>query len=64
MILNDTDWGKYYITDNLYTECAYYPNDKKLVIINNSDKIQTTSVNTPEGKKTVTLEAYDIAVIN
>ena len=33
-----------YMTDNLYTECAYYPADKKLVIINNSPKKQKTAV--------------------
>ena len=26
-----------YMTDNLYTECAYYPQSRKLVVINNSD---------------------------
>ena len=29
-----------YMTDNLYTECAYYPESKKLVVINNSDTEQ------------------------
>ncbi|WP_245238310.1 1,3-beta-galactosyl-N-acetylhexosamine phosphorylase C-terminal domain-containing protein [Paenibacillus etheri] len=29
-----------YITDNLYTECAYYPASKILVVINNSDQLQ------------------------
>ena len=48
-----------YMTDNLYTECAYYPNNKKLVIINNSDAIQTTSVKTEYGLKTVTINPYD-----
>ena len=54
--------GKY-ITDNLYTECAYYPNDKKLVVINNSEIEQHTSVNTDDGIKNVTLAPYDIAVV-
>ncbi|WP_274484149.1 1,3-beta-galactosyl-N-acetylhexosamine phosphorylase C-terminal domain-containing protein [Paenibacillus polymyxa] len=28
-----------YITDNLYTECAYYPESKILIVINNSDQL-------------------------
>ena len=38
-----------YITDNAYTECAYFPSDKKLIIINNSDRKQTTTVKTENG---------------
>ena len=53
-----------YVTDNPYTECAYYPQDKKLVVINNSDKMQTTTVNTDFGESRVVLEPYDIAVIS
>lgn len=52
-----------YMTDNIYTECAYYPNDRKLVVINNSENEQTTSVNTDMGKVKVTLEPYDISVV-
>lgn len=35
-----------YLTDNPNTECAYYPQSKKLVVINNSDCVQKTSVRT------------------
>ncbi len=52
-----------YITDNPYTECAYYPASNMLVIINNSGKTQTASVKTEAGVKTATLEAYDTAII-
>lgn len=48
-----------YMTDNLYTECAYYPSGKKLVVINNSDLPQTARVETEFGRQTVTLEPYD-----
>ncbi len=48
-----------YMTDNLYTECAYYPESKKLVVINNSDKEQTTTIPTEQGDKTVTIAPYD-----
>lgn len=52
-----------YITDNPYTECAYYPASRMLVIINNSGEIQTASVKTETGVKSATLEAYDTAII-
>lgn len=48
-----------YLTDNPYTECAYYPEVGKLVVINNSDKVQTTTIQTAAGAKTFTIEAYD-----
>lgn len=48
-----------YMTDNLYTECAYYPESKKLVVINNSDVEQTTMIPTEMGDKTVTIAPYD-----
>lgn len=48
-----------YMTDNLYTECAYYPESKRLVVINNSDKEQTTTIPTGQGDKTVTIAPYD-----
>ena len=48
-----------YLTDNVQTECAYYPEMKKLVVINNSGETQTTSVKTEAGVKTFTIEAYD-----
>ena len=38
-----------YITDNTYTECAFYPASKKLVVINNTDKAQSTTINTEYG---------------
>ena len=52
-----------YITDNPYTECAYYPASNMLVIINNSGETQTANVKTEAGTKTATIEAYDTAII-
>lgn len=52
-----------YLTDSAMTECAYYPESKKLVVINNSGETQTTSVKTPQGVKTFTIEAYDQASV-
>lgn len=48
-----------YMTDNLYTECAYYPESGKLVVINNSDREQTTTIPTEKGDRTVTIAPYD-----
>ena len=55
--------GEKYITDNVKTECAYYPNDKKLVIINNAETEEAASVMTDGGKVSVKLAPYDIAII-
>lgn len=53
------DNNGYYLTDNEQMECAYYPESKTLVVINNSDTTQTTTIKTEYGTKTVTLEAFD-----
>lgn len=52
-----------YMTDNLYTECAYYPESGKLVVINNSDEEQTTTIPTQSGDKKVTIAPYDTTFI-
>lgn len=51
----------YYLTDNVYTECTYFPAAKKLIVINNSDEFQTAIVKTPKGIKQFALAAYDQA---
>lgn len=51
-----------YITDNLLTECTYYPDSKILVVINNSDQVQTTTIDTDYGKQTVELDPYDTRI--
>ncbi|MFV0363975.1 MAG: lacto-N-biose phosphorylase central domain-containing protein, partial [Suipraeoptans sp.] len=48
-----------YLTDNVNTECAYFPDAKKLVVINNSDKEQVTNIETEFGTKKVSIEAYE-----
>ena len=45
-----------YITDNADTECAYYPADGKLVVINNSGSSCHTTVRTEKGTT-----GYDLA---
>ena len=52
-----------YITDNSMCECCYYPGDKQLVIINNSDREETTTVKTDFGSKTVKIAPFDTAII-
>lgn len=47
-----------YMTDNVNTECAYYPASKKLVVINNSGEEQKTTVLTEFGDVTVALPPY------
>lgn len=53
-----------YMTDNLFTECAYYPESKKLVVINNSEETQHTRVETHDGIKELTLDAFATVVEN
>jgi beta-D-galactosyl-(1->4)-L-rhamnose phosphorylase len=51
-----------YLTDNLYTECAYYPESQILVTINNSDKPQKTRVKTSQGFEVFELEPFDTII--
>ncbi|MNI82374.1 D-galactosyl-beta-1-_4-L-rhamnose phosphorylase [compost metagenome] len=51
-----------YITDNHYTECAYYPESRSLVVINNSAAPQVTSVETEYGRQTVELAPFDTVI--
>lgn len=51
-----------YMTDNLYTECAYYPDSRILVAINNSDQHQTTMIQTADGVERFELEAFDTLI--
>ncbi len=53
-----------YITDNALCECTYYPAVSKLVVINNSDAVQKTTVKTDSGDKTVELDAFDIQILD
>ncbi|MCD7814273.1 MAG: 1,3-beta-galactosyl-N-acetylhexosamine phosphorylase [Lachnospiraceae bacterium] len=53
----------FYMTDNLYTECAYYPASGRLVVINNSDAEQTTTIPTEKGGRTVCIAPYDTTFI-
>lgn len=52
-----------YITDNLFTECAYFTNSKTLIVINNSDQVQTTKISTDYGVISVTLDPVDTKIL-
>ncbi len=53
-----------YMTDNPYTECAYYPDSGKLVVIKNSEEMQHGSVETHKGTKEFLLDAFGSVVMN
>lgn len=52
-----------YISSNPKCECAYFPNNSKLIVINNSEEPQTTSVSTENGVKEFTLDGYDTIIL-
>jgi beta-D-galactosyl-(1->4)-L-rhamnose phosphorylase len=52
-----------YVTDNLYTECAYFASSNRLVVINNSDIEQETTIPTDDSKVTVRIAPYDTKII-
>lgn len=53
-----------YITDNSNMECAFYPADKRLIVINNSDAMQSTTVKTEFGdKKFENVAPFDTVII-
>jgi beta-D-galactosyl-(1->4)-L-rhamnose phosphorylase len=48
-----------YICSNIHTECAYYPNHRKLAVINNSNQTQNTLITLEKGKTLeISLEPY------
>ncbi len=51
-----------YLTDNADTECAFYPDSKTLVVINNSGDVQECSVKTKQGTLKFTLDAFDTVI--
>ncbi|MEY8355771.1 1,3-beta-galactosyl-N-acetylhexosamine phosphorylase [Lachnospiraceae bacterium 54-53] len=52
-----------YLTDNPQTECAWYPQSRQLVVINNSESVQRTSIETDFGVSEVTLEGFDTVIL-
>ena len=52
-----------YGTDNVHTECAYYPGAGILAVINNSGSRQHTGVYTENGNIDMMLEPYEMKVV-
>ena len=51
-----------YLTDNADMECAYYPESRTLIVINNTDSVQETMINTEYGTEKIKLEAFDTMI--
>ena len=51
-----------YLTDNADMECAFYPESRTLVVINNSDTTQECTVNTEYGAEKIRLDAFDTVI--
>ena len=58
LLAGGEDRNGLYLTDNCCTECAYYPGSGQLVVINNSDMPQTTTIQTADGSVEAQLEPY------
>lgn len=53
-----------YLTDNANTECAWFKEAGKLVVINNTDEVQEGTVATEEGSVRFRLQAYGYCEID
>ena len=53
-----------YMTDNANMECAYYPESRTLIVINNADSMQETTIKTEYGVEHIRLDAYDTIIKN
>lgn len=68
MLLNLLLYGKgldmdsLYLTDCPETECAYYPADKTLAVINNSERKLSTKVKLTQGVRTFDLEPFETRI--
>ncbi|MCM1183279.1 MAG: 1,3-beta-galactosyl-N-acetylhexosamine phosphorylase [Roseburia sp.] len=54
--------GGNYLTDNADMECAFYPESRTLIVINNADTSQECSIRTEFGVEKVRLEAFDTVI--
>ena len=53
-----------YITNNADMECAFYPESRTLIVINNSEMVQECSVKTEFGVENIKLDAFDTIIKN
>ncbi|MDE6221573.1 MAG: D-galactosyl-beta-1-4-L-rhamnose phosphorylase, partial [Lachnospiraceae bacterium] len=51
-----------YLTDNAEMECAFYPESRTLIVINNAETAQECSIQTEYGTEQVKLEAFDTII--
>lgn len=70
LLLNLMLWAKglplnaAYLTTDPGTECAWFPDARQLVVINNTDTPRTTAVHTPEGDVTVELAPFATCILD
>ena len=57
------DGSDKYITDNLHTECAFYPAGNVLVVINNTEEEQSTEIKTDFGTQSFTLKPCETRIV-
>ena len=63
MLYAKGDLGKaLYLTDTADTECAYYPNAKRLVVMNETDRDAETSIKTSDGDIHVALKPFETQI--
>ena len=54
-----------WLCSNVRTECAYYPNHRKLAVVNNSDRSQQTRITMDNGETLAAdLEPYGSQIID
>lgn len=51
-----------YLTDNAQMECAFYPQSRTLVVINNAETTQECHIKTEYGVEEIKLEAFDTII--
>lgn len=52
-----------YLTDDANTECAFYPNAGRLVVMNETDKDQDTTVMTKDGQVHLSLKPFETQIM-
>ncbi len=53
-----------YMTDNLYTECAYFPSGNALAVINNTGEAQKTNITVNSKTISVSLKPFGMEIIH
>ncbi|SFD10155.1 1,3-beta-galactosyl-N-acetylhexosamine phosphorylase [Butyrivibrio sp. YAB3001] len=63
LFASDMPLDQPFLTDNIYTECAYFPTSKKLIVINNSSEKQSVTVKLNSGSVTIkNLAPFDTVI--